>query len=204
MRRIIRISSRIDTAASAMTGETKKKEGDYAIMDLATLIRNVPDFPKPGIQFKDITTLLLHPEAFRNIIDTWKARYEAKDIHIIVGVESRGFIFGAALAYAMNLPLVLIRKKGKLPAETIFEEFELEYGTDVIEMHADAIGKGQRVLILDDLLATGGTVQAAIRLVERLGGDVVEAAFVVELPPLKGRDKLAGTPVHSLVEFMVE
>ena len=173
-------------------------------MDLAALIRNVPDFPKPGIQFKDITTLLLAPDAFREIIDQWKARYAGQRIDAIAGIESRGFIFGAALAYAMGLPFVLIRKKGKLPAETIEESFALEYGTDTVEIHVDALKQGQRVIILDDLLATGGTVEAAARLVRRLGAEIVEAAFVVELPPLKGREKLADLPVHSLVEFMVD
>ena len=173
-------------------------------MDLDALIRKVPDFPKPGIQFKDITTLLLEPAAFREIIDAWKARYGAKDVDVIVGVEARGFIFGAALAYAMDLPFVPVRKKGKLPAETIAETFELEYGSDVVEIHADALTPGQRVLILDDLLATGGTVAAVVRLVQRLGAEVIEAAFVVELPPLRGREKLAGIPIHTLVEFMVE
>jgi len=173
-------------------------------MDLASLIRNVPDFPKPGIQFKDITTLLLEPAAFREIIERWRERYSDRDVEVVVGVEARGFIFGAALAHAMGLPFVPARKKGKLPAATIAEEFALEYGTDVVEMHVDAIRRGQRVVIVDDLLATGGTVAAVARLVKRLGGEVVEAAFVVELPPLKGREKLAGMPVHTEVEFMVE
>ncbi len=173
-------------------------------MDLASTIRNVPDFPKPGIQFKDITTLLQAPEAFREVVDQWKARYEGQSLDAIVGVESRGFIFGAPLAYVMGLPFVLVRKKGKLPAETISEEFELEYGTDTIEIHVDALKAGQRVLVVDDLLATGGTVEAVVRLLKRVGAEVVEAAFVVELPPLKGREKLAGVPVHTLVEFMVD
>lgn len=173
-------------------------------MDLATLIRNVPDFPKPGIEFKDITTVLLKPEAFREIIETWQERYMHQKVDAIVGVEARGFIFGAALAYVMGLPFIPARKKGKLPAETIAEEFELEYGTDTVEIHVDAIQQGQRVVIMDDLLATGGTVAAVARLVRRLGAEIVEAAFVIELPPLKGREKLAGIPVHTLVEFMVE
>ena len=173
-------------------------------MDLAALIRNVPDFPKPGIIFKDITTVLLEPKAFQEIVDAWKARYAGKNVDVIVGVEARGFIFGAALAYAMGLPFVLARKKGKLPAETVSEQFALEYGTDEIEIHVDALEPGQRVLIIDDLLATGGTVASVARLVKRLGAEIVEAAFVIELPPLNGREKLAGIPVHTLVEFMVE
>ncbi len=173
-------------------------------MDLAALIRNVTDFPKPGIQFKDITTLLLQPAAFRHIVDGWQERYRDMNLDAIVGVDARGFIFGGALAYAMGLPFVPVRKKGKLPAECISEEFELEYGTDIVEMHTDALAEGSRVIVIDDLLATGGTVAAVVRLAQRLGAEVVEAAFVVELPLLKGREKLAGVPVHSLVEFMVE
>ncbi|HIJ66258.1 MAG TPA: adenine phosphoribosyltransferase [Candidatus Hydrogenedentes bacterium] len=173
-------------------------------MDLAALIRNVPDFPKPGIQFKDITTLLQNGPAFQYVIDGWKARYADKRTNAIVGAEARGFIFGAALAYAMGLPFIPVRKKGKLPAETISEDFELEYGTDTVEIHVDALEQGARVVIIDDLLATGGTVAAITRLMERLGAEIVEIAFVIELPPLKGREKLAGYPVHSLVEFMVE
>jgi adenine phosphoribosyltransferase len=173
-------------------------------MELAPLIRNVPDFPKAGIQFKDITTLLQRPDAFREVIGDLKARYAGRQVDVIVGVEARGFIFGAALAYAMDLPFVPARKKGKLPAKTIAESFDLEYGTDTVEIHVDALKPGQHVVILDDLLATGGTVAAVARLVQRLGAEVTEAAFVVELPLLKGREKLAGIPVHTMVEFMVE
>jgi adenine phosphoribosyltransferase len=173
-------------------------------MELAPLIRNVPDFPKAGIQFKDITTLLQHPDAFREVIEQLMARYAGRQVDVIVGVEARGFIFGAALAYAMGLPFVPVRKKGKLPAKTIAESFDLEYGTDTVEIHVDALKPGQHVVILDDLLATGGTVAAVARLVQRLGAEVTEAAFVVELPLLKGREKLAGIPVHTMVEFMVE
>ena len=175
-------------------------------MDLETLIRTIPDFPKPGIQFKDITTVLLDPEAFREITDTWKAQYADKQLDAIVGVEARGFIFGAALAYAMGVPFVLVRKKGKLPGETLSEEYALEYGTDIVEIHADAVQAGQRVLVIDDLLATGGTVAAAIRLLKRIGAEVIEATFLVELPPLKGREVIMAmdVPVTSMVEFMVE
>lgn len=173
-------------------------------MDLASLIRTVPDFPKAGIQFKDITTLLKHPAAFRYIIDGWKARYAGKALTAIVGADARGFIFGAALAYAMELPFVPARKKGKLPAETIAETFDLEYGTDAVEMHVDALEPGDRVILVDDLLATGGTMEAIAKLVRKLGAEIVEVTFVVELPPLKGRERLKDYPVHSLVEFMVE
>lgn len=173
-------------------------------MDLASVIRNIPDFPKPGIQFKDITTLLLEPVALRNVIDRFTARYESYGLNAIVGVEARGFIFGGALALAMNLPFIPARKPRKLPGETIRESFSLEYGVDTVEIHRDAIQAGQRVLILDDLLATGGTVSAVNRLINRLGAEAVEAAFVIELPPLKGREKVAPLPVFSLVEFMVD
>lgn len=173
-------------------------------MDLASLIRNVPDFPKPGIQFKDITTLLKDGAAFRRIIDDWKARYSDKDLTAVVGIEARGFIFGGALACAMALPFIPARKKGKLPAETVSQDFELEYGTDTVEMHVDALGSRDRVVIIDDLLATGGTAAAVAELVKKLGAEVIEVAFVIELPPLKGREKLAGLPIHTLVEFMVE
>lgn len=173
-------------------------------MDLAALVRNVPDFPKPGIQFKDVTTLVKNGPAFREIIDGWVERYKDRGITAIVGAESRGFIFGAALAYAMGLPFVPARKPGKLPAETIWEEFELEYGTDRLEMHSDAVGKGDKVLLVDDLLATGGTMAAICKLVERLGAEIVEIVFVIELPPLKGRDKISKYPIHTLIEFMVD
>lgn len=173
-------------------------------MDLAQYIRNVPDFPKAGIQFKDITTLLLVPEAFRYVTDQFKARYEGRQLDAIAGIDARGFIFGGALALELGVPFVAVRKQGKLPADTIAEEYELEYGTAVIEMHRDAIQPGNQVLLIDDLLATGGTIAAAARLVERLGGTVVEACFVVELPPLGGRKTLDPIPVHSLVEFMVD
>jgi len=170
-------------------------------MDLASLIRNVPDFPKPGIQFKDVTTLLKNGPAFREIIDGWKTRYANKGVTAIVGAEARGFIFGSALAYAMGLPFIPVRKKGKLPAKTLAQEFDLEYGTDRIEIHVDALGPRDRVVLVDDLLATGGTMAAMAQLVRKLGAEIVEVAFVVELPFLKGREKLSGLPVYSLVSF---
>jgi adenine phosphoribosyltransferase len=164
-------------------------------------IRTIPDFPKKGIMFRDITTLLLNPNAFRLASDEFCNRYVGKKIDVIVGVESRGFIFGAVLAYQLGASFVPVRKPGKLPFTSIVESYELEYGKNSIEIHADAIKAGQRVLIVDDLLATGGTASAAIKLVERLGGHVVECCFVVELPELKGREKMKGYPVFSLVEF---
>lgn len=173
-------------------------------MDLASLIRNVPDFPKPGIQFKDITTLLKSGPALQQVIDGWKERYSGKEVTAIVGADARGFIFGGALAYAMGLPFIPARKRGKLPAETIGESFALEYGTDSVEIHVDALKPGDRVVLIDDLLATGGTMAAIANLVRRLGAEIVEIAFVIELTTLGGRQRLAGLPVHSLVEFEVE
>jgi adenine phosphoribosyltransferase len=173
-------------------------------MDLASHIRNIADFPKPGIQFKDVTTLLLVPEAFRFVIDAWHERYKDYGAHAIVGIDARGFIFGAALAYAMGLPFVPIRKKGKLPGDCLEEEYELEYGTSILEVHVDALKKGEKVIIIDDLLATGGTVAAVRRMLDKLGVEVLEAAFVVELPTLHGRKALEGLGVHALVEFHVD
>lgn len=173
-------------------------------MDLAPLIRNVPDFPKPGIQFKDITTLLKNGPAFRSVIDGWRERYAEQRLDAVVGAEARGFMFGGALAYALGLPFVPVRKPGKLPAETLSETFQLEYGTDTLEIHKDALNAGERVVLIDDLLATGGTMEAVAKLVERLGAEIVEIAFVIELPLLKGRERLRAYPVHTLVEFMVE
>lgn len=173
-------------------------------MDIESLIRNVPDFPKPGIQFKDITTLLKNGPAFRHIIDGWKERYAPQDIDAVVGAEARGFIFGAPLAYALGIPFIPVRKPGKLPAETRAASFELEYGTDTLEIHVDALKQGDRVILVDDLLATGGTMAATTQLVRQLGAEIVEIAFVVELPLLKGRQKLEGFPIHRWVEFMVE
>lgn len=168
---------------------------------LKSTIRTVPHWPKPGIMFRDITTLLQNPKAFNLTIKKFKEKYQNNHLDKIAGIESRGFIFGAALAREMNLPFVLIRKKGKLPAETVAHEYQLEYGTDTIEMHKDAINYGENVLIVDDLLATGGTMQAACKLVEKLGGKVASCAFVIDLPDLKGREKLKGYNVFHLVEF---
>jgi len=168
---------------------------------LARLIRDVPDFPKPGIIFKDITTLISNPEGMKGVIDLLVGRYRTKAIDVVVGIESRGFIFGGALAYALGTGLQVVRKPGKLPYRTKSASYELEYGTDTIEIHQDAVKPGDKVLLLDDLLATGGTMRAAGGLIEDMGGEVVECAFVIELDFLKGRDKLAAWPVYSIVHF---
>ena len=170
-------------------------------MDLRSLIRDVPDFPKPGIIFKDITTLTKDPAGLRAAIDAIATRYADANVDLVLGIESRGFIFGAAVAYKMGVGFVPARKPGKLPAQTVSAEYELEYGTDAIEIHRDAIAKGQRVLIIDDLLATGGTAAATAKLVSGLGGEIVAIAFLIDLAFLKGRDKLAGYEVFSLIEY---
>jgi adenine phosphoribosyltransferase len=169
--------------------------------DLQGFIRNVPDFPKKGIGFKDITTLLKDPEAFQQAVDVLAESYASQQIDKIVGIESRGFIFAAALAYKWPVAFIPVRKPGKLPAETISESYELEYGTDAVEVHRDAVASGDRVLIVDDLLATGGTAAATARLVTKLGGDIVGIAFLIELTFLKGRAKLADYPVSSIIQF---
>jgi adenine phosphoribosyltransferase len=172
-------------------------------VDLAQHIRNVPDFPVEGIQFKDITTLLQAPEPFAASVDAMLAYYEAQgtEIDVVVGIESRGFIWGAVLAYKLGVGFVPVRKPNKLPAETIRAEYSLEYGTNTLEMHRDAILPGQKALVVDDLLATGGTAKATCQLVEELGGEVVGAAFLIELTFLPGRAKLAGYDVLSLVQM---
>ena len=172
--------------------------------DLKQMIRNVPDFPKKGIGFKDITTLIKDGISFQKSIKMLADNYNPDDIDVIVGIEARGFIFGSALAYMWGKGFVPIRKPGKLPAETIKEEYQLEYGTDAVEIHKDAIEPNQRVLIIDDLLATGGTVAAAVQLVERLQGKIVGIGFIIELSFLNGREKLKDYDVLSLVTFESE
>ncbi len=168
------------------------------------LIRNVPDFPKKGIQFKDITTLIKDPKGLKNAIDDMAAAHKDKKITKVVGIESRGFIFGSGIAYQLGVGFIPIRKPGKLPAKTEAMEYSLEYGTDKIEIHVDAISKGDNVLIVDDLLATGGTAAAATKLVEKLGGKVAGVAFVIELAgSLHGRDLLKGYNITSLVKIDV-
>ena len=168
-------------------------------MELASLIRDVPDFPVKGVLFKDITTLIKEADAFQEVVDRLADRYTAMDVDVVVAIESRGFIFGAPLAYKLGAGLVPVRKPDKLPANTISESYTLEYGTNTLEMHADAIQPGQRVLVVDDLLATGGSARATINLVERLGGKVVGVAFMIELDFLHGRDRLEGYDVLSLI-----
>src|ERR671923_2246479 len=166
---------------------------------LKRLIREVPDFPKKGILFYDITTLLKDKVGFATLIDALSEHYLGKDIDLILGMEARGFIFGPALAYRLNAGFVPVRKPGKLPAETARVEYQLEYGSNALEVHKDAIQKGQRVIIVDDLLATGGTAAATVNLARQLGGDVCGLGFVVELDFLKGRDKLQGCEAFSLL-----
>jgi adenine phosphoribosyltransferase len=170
-------------------------------MDLKKLIREVPDFPKPGILFYDITTLLKDADGLGAVIGALKARYAATPIDLVLGIEARGFVFAPALACALGKGFVPVRKPNKLPAETVKAEYALEYGTDALEIHKDAIEPGQKVLIVDDLLATGGTAAAVAGLVEKLGGTVAGLAFVVELDFLGGRGKLAGRDVFSLVHY---
>ncbi|MGI9146091.1 MAG: adenine phosphoribosyltransferase [Chloroflexota bacterium] len=170
-------------------------------MKLEQLIRDIPDFPKQGILFKDITTLLKDPTAFRQSIDQLTELVRGMAPALVIGMESRGFIFAAPIAYRLNAGFVPVRKLGKLPGEVISAEYDLEYGTNTLELHRDAIASGDKVLIVDDLLATGGTVSATIELVERLHGKVVAVAFLVELTALKGRDRLQDQNVISLLKF---
>jgi len=169
--------------------------------DLRARIREIPDFPKPGILFYDITTLLKEPASYREAIDLMLEPYKDERIDIVVGMESRGFIFSAPMAYQLDAGLVPVRKLGKLPAETLTVEYALEYGSNTLEIHRDAIKPGQRVLIVDDLLATGGTVGGTIELVERLQGVVVGLAFLVELDFLKGRERLVDRRVTSVIQY---
>lgn len=169
---------------------------------LSDLIRNIPDFPLPGIQFKDITTLLGNGPAFREVIDRLTARYANRGIDAVIGIESRGFIFSAPVAYHLGVGLVPVRKPGKLPAATFQVEYDLEYGSNKLELHRDALAPGARVVIVDDLLATGGTIAAACQLVEMAGGVVEELAFLIELSFLNGRERLGNiAPVFSLITY---
>ena len=169
--------------------------------ELKKYIRNIPDFPKTGILFRDITTLLKDKDAFRKTINLLAKNYRNQNIDAVVAVEARGFILGGAVAHRLGAGFIPVRKKGKLPYETYSATYELEYGTDTLEIHKDAFKKGERVLILDDLLATGGTTGAVIELIKKLGGEPVEAAFVIELEFLSGRGKIKGVPVFSLVKY---
>lgn len=172
-------------------------------MDLKSKIRVIEGFPKEGISFKDITTLINDKEAYKYTIDALAEYIKGKDIDVVVGPEARGFIFGAPLAYKLGAAFVPVRKKGKLPCETVEVEYDLEYGKDSLEIHKDAIKPGQKVVIVDDLLATGGTIEAVARLIEKSGAELVGMEFVIELTDLKGRDKLKKYDVMSLVQYNV-
>lgn len=172
-----------------------------SIEAIAAAVRDVKDFPKPGIVFKDISPVLGDPALFREVIDLTAERYAESRLDAIVAIDARGFLFGGALAYQMGLGLQMVRKKGKLPWRTEGVAYDLEYGSNEVEIHQDAAPNGARVLLLDDVLATGGTAQAAAELVEKVGGKVVAMEFVIELRFLNGRDKLAGYPIHALIEI---
>jgi adenine phosphoribosyltransferase len=191
----VAVSRSRNAAAPASAGPTLSAE------ELRGLIREVPDFPKPGILFYDITTLLKDRDAFRSAIDLMIEPYLDERIDAIVGMESRGFVFSAPMAYRLGVGLVPVRKLGKLPAETMSVEYALEYGTNTLEIHRDALEKGQRVLIVDDLLATGGTVTGTVELIHRLEAEVVGLAFLVELLFLKGRERLSGYDVRSVIQY---
>ena len=168
---------------------------------LKALVRTVPDFPKPGILFYDITTLLKDKKGFAELIDAMAAHYIGRDVDLVLGIEARGFIFGPALAYRLNAGFVPVRKPKKLPAETARVTYDLEYGTDTLEIHTDAIEPGQNVLLVDDLLATGGTMEATVKLVQQLGGHIKGLAFAVELDFLKGRERFPELDVFSLLHY---
>jgi adenine phosphoribosyltransferase len=170
-------------------------------MDLKKYIRNIPDFPQKGVMFKDITTLIKEPKPFKYVIDTIVNHYKDREINKVVSIEARGYIFGGVIAYRLNCGFVPVRKPGKLPAETLSREYTLEYGSNTIEIHKDAIKKGDRILVFDDLLATGGTVLATCQLIEQLGGIVVGCAFVTKLTYLHGDDKLKAYEVFSLIDY---
>lgn len=168
---------------------------------LQRLIRTVPDFPQPGIQFKDITPILASGEGFRAAIDLFVAQIRDANVQKVVGIDARGFLFGAAVAYAMGIGFIPVRKKGKLPWKTQCHSYTLEYGTNTVEIHEDAVAPGERIAIIDDLLATGGTAAAAVDLVRQLGGEVVKAVFLIELDFLEGRKNLAGIPVTTFLQY---
>ncbi|KAL1310421.1 hypothetical protein HN51_053048 [Arachis hypogaea] len=199
------ISSPLRSIASA-SGSSQLNEmasddaQDPRLQRISSAIRVIPDFPKPGIMFQDITTLLLDTKAFKDTIDLFVERYRDQNISVVAGVEARGFIFGPPIALAIGAKFVPMRKPNKLPGEVISEEYSLEYGTDKMEMHVGAVQRGDRALVIDDLIATGGTLCAAIKLLERVQAQVVECACVIELPELKGRDKLTGKPLFVLVK----
>jgi adenine phosphoribosyltransferase len=170
-------------------------------MNIKDTIRSIPGWPIEEVIFRDLTTLMQNPTAYRETCDIFYNRYKEMPIDKVVGIDARGFVFGGVLAYHLNVGFVPVRKKGKLPYDTIEESYSLEYGESVVEMHADAIEPGERVVIIDDLIATGGTIGAAVSLVEKLGGEILECGFVVELPDLKGRDKIKDQKIFAMCEF---
>ncbi|KAL4181624.1 hypothetical protein AMTRI_Chr12g272080 [Amborella trichopoda] len=193
-------SSRVRVSLSTRIKMSASEHADDRLQRISSSIRVIPNFPKPGIMFQDITTLLLDHKAFRDTIDILVERYKDKNITVVAGVEARGFIFGPPIALGIGAKFVPLRKPKKLPGEVISEEYSLEYGTDRMEMHVGAVQPGDRALVVDDLIATGGTLCAALKLLERVGAEVFECACIIELPELKGRDKLKGTPLFILVE----
>lgn len=170
-------------------------------MDLKDSIRSIPDWPIEGVIFRDLTTLMQDPVAYRNACDIFYNRYKNMHIDKIVGIDARGFVFGAVLAYQLNVGFVPVRKKGKLPYKTVSAQYTLEYGKNTVEMHADAITEAEKVVIIDDLIATGGTIEAAVKLVKKLGGDILECGFIVELPELKGREKIKDQKIFTICAF---
>lgn len=172
-------------------------------LDLKSLIRTIPDYPKPGIMYRDITTLLKHASGFKACIELLAEPYRTAGVDVVIGIEARGFIIGGAVADKLGTGFVPLRKKGKLPSAAIGQEYQLEYGTDILEIHEDALSAGQRVLIVDDLIATGGTVEAAIKLIRRMNAEPIAAAFIIDLPDLGGCAKIEahGVPCHKLIDF---
>ncbi|XP_073047849.1 adenine phosphoribosyltransferase 4-like [Primulina eburnea] len=176
------------------------KADDPRVPAIQSTIRVVPNFPKPGIMFQDITTLLLDPKSFKDTVDLFVERYKSKNISVVAGIEARGFIFGPPIALAIGAKFVPLRKPKKLPGKVFRQEYDLEYGSDCLEMHVGAVEPGELAIVVDDLIATGGTLCAAMNLLERAGAEVLECACVIEIPGLKGRERLNGKPVYVLVE----
>lgn len=183
--------------------ETRQMNSVYrsAVERLKGSIRDIPDFPKKGVVFKDITPILQNGQLFRLATTVFVERYQRKTVDAIVAIDARGFLFASTVAYCLGVGMAIVRKKGKLPFTTINKSYDLEYGSNTIEMHSDSITKGQRVIIIDDVLATGGTVNAAVELVQQLGGEVVEAAFLLEIASLGGKEKLSPIPVFSILQY---
>ena len=188
-----------------MNSSTSASAGNYDYQKycnyIKSKVRSIPDWPIEGVIFRDITTLLQDPRAHREISTIFHDRYADQNVDKIVGIDARGFLFGSVLAYNLDIGFIPIRKKGKLPYKTIEASYTLEYGEETVEIHEDALSRGERVVIIDDLIATGGTIAAAVNLIQKLGADIIECAFVLELPDLKGREKLGGQKVFSIVEF---